>query len=218
MAEGDVKARLYEVALEQMGRRGIASTSTREIIAAAGVRNPSAISYHFGSKAGLADALAGEVRVGILQLLRRQTELTTGGAVPTVIEWLAPVLDGAIEQLASERGCLLARLWWEYDGYLDPISLEALLSGPTEEAIAWRAAIGIALPQFPGQIGLARNVAVLRNVGWMVARMAAIDLADDPFPKRDHSRFRLWLAEIAVALLTAPTALTDYDIRPPEPR
>ena len=218
MAESDVKARLYEAALEQMGRRGIAATSTREIIAAAGLRNPSAISYHFGSKAGLADALAAEVRGGILQLLQRQTELTTGGNVPTLTEWLAPVIDGTIEQLTTERGCLLARLWWEYDGYIDPVSLEALLSGPTEEAIAWRAAIRVALPHFPGQIGLARNVAVLRNVGWMLARMASIDLADDPFPKRDHARFRLWLAEIAVALLSAPTALTDYDVRLPEPR
>lgn len=214
MAESDVKERLYEAALEQMGRRGIASTSTREIIAAAGLRNPSAISYHFGSKAGLVEELAAEIKSVILELLRRQTELTADGAVPTITEWLAPVVNGAIEQLATERGCLLARLWWEYDGYLDPVSLEALLSGPSEVAVAWRAAIVIAQPHFPPQIGLARNVATLRNVGWMVARMASIDLAEDPFPKRDHARFRLWLAEIADALLSAPTNLVDRDVRP----
>ena len=62
MAAGDAKSGSYEAALDLMGRQGIAATSTREILAAAGIKNPSAISYHFGSKAGLVEELAGRDR------------------------------------------------------------------------------------------------------------------------------------------------------------
>ena len=51
MDEPDARTRLREAALDLFGRQGVAATSTREILAAAGMRNPSAISYHFGSKA-----------------------------------------------------------------------------------------------------------------------------------------------------------------------
>ena len=78
MTETDAKTRLYETALDLMGRNGIAATSTREIIAAAGIRNPSAISYHFGSKAGLVDALAAETQDTIAQTLEEQAQLASG--------------------------------------------------------------------------------------------------------------------------------------------
>src|SRR5664279_4686099 len=120
MAQGDAKTRLYESALDLMGRNGIQATSTREILAAAGIKNPSAISYHFGSKAGLVDEMAAELAGGQYPILARQTLLTAHDAMPTAREWVAPVIDTSIELLHSERGCLLARLWWEFDGYLQP--------------------------------------------------------------------------------------------------
>lgn len=213
MTQIDAKTRLYETALDLMGRNGIAATSTREIIAAAGIRNPSAISYHFGSKAGLVDALAGELARGQHPIFVTQTQLAAGTRTPTVTEWVAPVIDAAITVLASERGCLLARVWWEIDGYLQPQALEAFLSGRSATANAWRAAIVKVFPQLPPQIGLARNVTMLRTVGWMVARMATINLEVDPFVSRKHPRFRRWLEEATIAPLCAPTTLTDDDVR-----
>jgi AcrR family transcriptional regulator len=53
MTTSDAKPRLYEAALDLMGRNGIEATSTRQILEVARIKNPSAISYHFGSKAGL---------------------------------------------------------------------------------------------------------------------------------------------------------------------
>ncbi len=213
MTQIDAKTRLYETALDLMGRNGIAATSTREIIAAAGIRNPSAISYHFGSKAGLVDALAGELARGRHPIFVTQTDLAAGTRTPTVTGWVAPVIDGAITVLGSERGCLLARVWWEIDGYLQPQSLEAFLSGRSATASAWRAAIVKVFPQLPPQIGLARNITMLRTVGWMVARMATINLDVDPFVSRKHPRFQRWLEEATIAPLSAPTTLTDEDIR-----
>ena len=48
--------------------------------------------------------------------------------------------------------------------------------------------------------------------------MATINLSSEPFIVRRHTRFRLWLEEIAVTLLSAPTNLTDEDVRGPAVR
>ena len=93
----------------------------------------------------------------------------TGLQVPTALEWVTPVIDTSIGLLRTERGCLLARLWWEFDGYLKPQSLERFVSGNSDTATAWRAAIAKVFPQFPPQIGVARNITALRTVGWMLA-------------------------------------------------
>ena len=136
MPDPDVKTRLYEAALDLMGRNGIAATTTREVIAAVGIRNPSAISYHWGSKSTLVDTIAREAQDGIAQTLQLQTQLAVGTATPAVSEWTAPVIDFVVTLLQSERGCLLTRFWWEYDGYLQPQSLEAFLSGRNDTATA----------------------------------------------------------------------------------
>ncbi len=108
MAAPNGKARLYEAALDLMGRNGIAATSTREILDVAGIRNPSAISYHFGSKAALVEALASEIAGGQYPILGRQTKLASGTTCPTPEEWVRPVIDASIELVSIERGCLLA--------------------------------------------------------------------------------------------------------------
>jgi TetR/AcrR family transcriptional regulator, regulator of cefoperazone and chloramphenicol sensitivity len=212
VADRDGKRRLYEAALELMGRQGIASTSTREILAAAKIRNPSAISYHFGSKAGLVDALAAELAGGQHPILGLQTQLVADGARPTAAEWVAPVVDTAIALVQTERGCLLARLWWEYDGYLNPQSLERFVGGDSETATSWRAALSIAFPDLPPSVGVARSVTVLRTMGWMLSRMAQMNLAEEPFVVRKHTRFRMFVEEISVTLMTGPTNLEDEDL------
>jgi AcrR family transcriptional regulator len=218
MADRGAKSRLYEAALDLMGRKGIAATSTREILAVAGIKNPSAISYHFGSKADLVEELAAEITSGQYPILGKQIALTTAETMPTPTEWVAPVIDTSIELVSTERGCLLARLWWEFDGYIRPQSLEHFVNGGSEVANQWRAAVAKAFPYLPPQIGVARNVTALRTMAWMVARVAAINLSADPFVSRKGARFRLWLEEIAVTLLSAPTNLTDEDLAGPSQR
>ena len=215
MVASDAKTRLYEAALDLMGRNGIAATSTREILAVAGIKNPSAISYHFGSKGELVEQLAAEIASGQYPILGKQTQLASGVTMPTPTEWVQPVIDTAISLVSTERGCLLARLWWEFDGYIRPQSLEGFLSGDSTVATEWRAAIVKVFPYLPLQIGVARNVTTLRTIGWMLARVGAINLSSDPFIVRRHTRFRLWLEEIAVTLLSAPTNLTDEDLAGP---
>lgn len=218
MAEGGARERLYETALQLMGRQGVTATSTREILSATGVKNPSAISYHFGSKAALVNQLAAEVSGGQYPVLVKQTSLAAGSTMPTPAEWIAPVLDASIGLVSTERGCLLARLWWEFDGYLRPQSLERFVTGNSDVATAWRAAVVKTFPHLPPRVGLSRNITVLRTIGWQLSRMAAINLASAPFAMQSRVHFRLWLEEIAVALLSAPTNLTDADMAGPGQR
>jgi AcrR family transcriptional regulator len=218
MAERDAKTRLYEEALALMGRQGIAATSTREILAAAGIKNPSAISYHFGSKAELVGELAQEIAGGQYPILAAQTELASRDPLPTPTEWVAPVVDTSIELLRSERGCLLARLWWEFDGYLRPWSLEHFVGGDSDVATEWRAAMHTVFPELPPMIGLARNVTALRTIAWNLARMAQVSLKSDPFVVGQHTRSRRWLEEIAVTIVSGPTTLTDDVILGPHDR
>jgi AcrR family transcriptional regulator len=219
MVVGDAKSRLYEAALDLMGRRGISETSTREILAEAGIKNPSAISYHFGSKAELVQEVAGEIASGQYPILRQQIALVADGRRPTAAEWVQPFIDTAITLVSTERGCLLARIWWEYDGYLSPQSLEIFLLGNDPLVVAWRAALHQAFPDIAPKVAVARNVTALRTIGWMLARMANIALQDDPFVEtRKYLRFRRWLTEIAVTLVGAPSELEDADVEGPRVR
>src|SRR4051812_41096275 len=105
MPESDVRTRLREVALDLFGRHGVRETSIRQILAAAGLKNPSAISYHFGSKAELVDDLVGELYRGLAPVMQRQTELAAG-ATPPLPAWTAIAVDSSAALIATERGCL----------------------------------------------------------------------------------------------------------------
>src|ERR1700748_3582566 len=104
MADRDARTRLYEAALDLMGRRGIEATSTRDILGAAGIRNPSAISYYFGSKQGLVEELARELMDGHFPLLGRQVEVAQRGEPVDVEAWVGVLVDIAIDLVSSERG------------------------------------------------------------------------------------------------------------------
>lgn len=219
MAVRDAKSRLYEAALDLMGRRGIAETSTREILAAAEIKNPSAISYHFGSKGELVEAVAGEIAGGQYPILGQQIELVEKVGKPTAAEWVQPYIDTAITLVSTERGCLLARIWWEYDGYMSPQSLERFMLGNDPLVVEWRDALHRAFPDIAPKVAVARNVTALRTIGWMLARMAKINLDQDPFvTTRKYIHFRRWLTEVAVTLVGSPSELTDEDVEGPNVR
>ena len=201
MADRDSRTRIYESALDLMGRNGIAATSTRDILGAAGIRNPSAISYYFGSKAGLVAELASELMGGSFPLLGRQLEVAEQSDPVDVGEWIEVIIDLAVDLVSSERGCLLARLWWEFDGYLEPESLESFVWSDGDVPKRWRDAVARTFPHLPMGIGISRNVTAIRTVGWMLARMAAMNLEQEPFVVHPHPRFRAWLTEIVTVLL-----------------
>jgi AcrR family transcriptional regulator len=214
MAEVDARTRLREEALNLFGRQGVQGTSTRAILDAAGMKNPSAISYHFGSKAALVDDLVTELITDAWPVVALQADLAAR-ATPTVREWACVAADSAAQLISTERGCLLARLWWEYDCLLFPDAFEEFLASGIPLAEAWQAGIRRTFPDLPPLIAVARNVIVLRTVEWLIARRARSLLVGRPVRAlmvKDPSDVSASLLEVSMALLTAPVGLTDEDM------
>ena len=215
MAEVGARTRLREEALNLFGRQGVQGTSTRAILDAAGMKNPSAISYHFGSKGELVEDLVGELIRGTAPVLQLQIELAKGSSPPTVEEWTAIAVDSAVNLIASERGCLLACLWAEYDGSMQPRALETFLVSGNPVASAWQTAVASTFPLLPQHLAVSRNVIMFRTLEWMIARRAGRILSVNPSPTLkmdDTTKFRQLIFEVALAIVSAPSELGDDDI------
>ena len=216
MAEPDARTRIREVALDLFGRHGVRDTSTREILNAAGLKNPSAITYHFGSKAELIEDLVRELYGGQTPVLQLQIELVERDG-PTSIEAFAAIaVDSAADLISNERGCLLARIWWEYSGYVHPDVFEEYLASGNPVTVRWIDALATTFPDLPRYVAVARNVTMLRTLEWMIARRAGRLLTGKPSSALlvdDPEVFRTLMLEVAVGILSAPTTLTRNDVK-----
>src|SRR5574340_499585 len=92
------KDRIITAAERLFAQRGFAEASVRDIVAAAGQRNISAVHYYFGSKQGLAEALLrhrmhsiNERRSARLGALERTRE--TGDLRALVEAWVYPLIE-----------------------------------------------------------------------------------------------------------------------------
>jgi AcrR family transcriptional regulator len=211
--EPDARTRLREAALDRIGRCGLHATSTREIIAAAGLRNPSAINYYFGSKANLVADLVAEVNGEESRIIQRQVALAAGAEPPTPEEWAGVAIDAAIHLLSSERGCLLIRVWAAQDA-LQPDAVEQFLEGEHPLAVAWRAAVERTFPDLPPRIATSRNLIVLRTLQWMTVRRAgrALESGEHPWTE-DPLMVRMFVLEIVLNILTPATVFAPVTAR-----
>lgn len=208
----DTRSRLREVALDLFGRQGIHATSTREIIKAAGMRNPSAITYYFGSKAKLVDELMREVNGSQSAIIQQHVALASQSEPLTPEQWAAIGVDFVIDLMSTERGCRLIRVWSEYDD-LDPDRVERFMAGTHPLAAAWRRAVAATFPDLPPLVAIARNLVVIRTLQWITVRRAR-RLVDDA-QHHWHSGLadlRPFLLELSINTLTGPTTITDADL------
>ena len=148
MTSDDGRTRLREAALDLFGRQGVRGTSTRAILEAAGMKNPSAISYHFGSKAALIDDLVDELITRAWPVVQLQVDLAAD-CTPTVAQWADVVASSAAGLISTERGCLLARIWWEYDCWLHPDAFDEFLGSDLPLSVAWHDAVRRTFPDGP---------------------------------------------------------------------
>jgi AcrR family transcriptional regulator len=216
MVEEDPRTRIREVALERFGRQGIRDTSTREILKAAGMKNPSAITYHFGSKAKLVQDLVSELIESEAPVLRGQITLASGADAPTIEQWATVAVDSATRLISTERGCLLARLWWDYHNSLYPDVFEAFLGSGSTLATEWFTAVGKTFRDLTPRVAVTRNLIMLRTLEWMIVRRASRLLTGKTAPAMrmdDPDSFRRLLLEVSIGILAAPTTLSDDDIR-----
>ncbi|MCK7623150.1 TetR/AcrR family transcriptional regulator [Streptomyces sp. RS10V-4] len=97
------REKLIRAAEEVFAAQGVAGAQIRDIVALAGQSNPSAVQYHFGSRAGLLDA----VMAG--RLARTEAALAPLLAVaeagePALRELIAVLVTAEATELRSDRG------------------------------------------------------------------------------------------------------------------
>ena len=176
------------------------------------MRNPSAITYYFGSKANLVEDLTREVNGTQSALLQRQVALA-GASVPIPAPgWAAAGVDFVIDLLSTERGCHLIRVWSDHDD-LDPDRVERFLAGRHPLAAAWREAVTTTFPDLPPLVAIGRSVVVIRTLQWITVRRAR-RLVDDTMHRWSSgvADLRPFLLELSINILTGPTTLTDADL------
>ena len=212
IAETDARTRLREAALERFGRHGIQATSTREIIADAGLRNPSAISYYFGSKARLVEELVGEVNHDQSAIIQQQVALARQSPDPAPDQWAEIAVDAAIGLLETERGCLLVRVWAELDAE-HPDAVEEFLGGDHPLAQAWREAVASTFPAIPPLVATARCIVLMRTLQFVTVRRAQRLLHGTArSPLHRAAAGRAFLLELSRNILTGPTSLEPGDL------
>lgn len=210
--EQNARTRLREAALERFGRQGVHATSTREVIADAGLRNPSSITYYFGSKANLVEDLIREVNIDRSAIIQRQVNLGQGPTPPTPEAWAATAVDAAHGLLDTERGCLLIRVWAEHDE-LNPDAVEEFLAGEHRLAREWRIAVARTFSNLSPVVAIARNVIALRTLQWIMVRRARRLVAGTrPSWSVEPDATRPFLIELVLNMLTPPTSLTDEQL------
>jgi len=212
--DADTATRIREAALDLFGRQGVQATSTREILGAVGLRNPSAISYHFGSKAGLVEDLVAELRDDAWPVVRLQVELAASGP-PTIQQWAEVASKSAATLVATTRGCLLARILWEYDCVISPNAFEQFLGSGDPLADAWQDAIEQTFTDLPRVVAVARNFLTVHTMEWLFARYASRILGGRParaLTIKHPEELELALFEISMALLSAPSGFTNESI------
>ncbi|HEY3722800.1 MAG TPA: TetR family transcriptional regulator [Acidimicrobiia bacterium] len=210
--EADARTRLREAALQRFGRQGIRGTSTREIIADAGLRNPSAITYYFGSKAQLVEHLVREVNLEQSAIIQQQVALAASVGTPTPEAWAATAVDAANGMLATERSCLLVRVWAERDES-NPDAVETFLVSDHPLASRWRSCVATTFSTLPPGVAVARNVVVLRTLQWLTVRRARRSLGTERPPWHlEPAATRAFVLELVLNILTPPTSIADTDL------
>jgi AcrR family transcriptional regulator len=191
----DVRNRLVEVAEELFAQAGIDSVSLREINAAAGATNASAIQYHFGDRAGL-----------IRAVLARHDPSVESGRHVLLDQYEADEREGDLRSLAGALVRPLAAVLDLAPGYLQiradllnrprPVIEPASLHDPSDSTNRWRVLVQPLLS--PEAVRLHRRFHALRFTLTELAQRTR------SAPRRDDRLFVSNLIDMTTALLSAP--------------
>jgi hypothetical protein len=94
--------------------------------------------------------------------------------------------------------------------------IEEYLASGSELATDWLAAVAKTFTELPPRMAVTRNLIMLRTLEWIVLRRANRLLASKARPVlrvNDPEAFRRLLLEVSIGILSAPTTLSDDDIR-----
>ena len=194
----EVPDALIRAAEQLFAERGSDSVSLRDITAASGATNASAIQYHFGGRSGLVRAVLAKHAEPVEA--RRHAMLDAYEALPAPdLRALAAAL---VEPLAAELGNddggpgflqLLADLYNRPNPTFDPSAMDNL----TDSFQRWRA---LAMPMLsPEAVRLHRRFDALRFTVSELARRARTG-------RKDHRLFTSQLTDLVAGLLSTPVS------------
>ncbi|MEE1794012.1 TetR family transcriptional regulator [Streptomyces sp. BE308] len=197
----ETRDKLIRAAEEIFAAQGVEGAQIRDIVALAGQSNPSAVQYHFGSRAGLLDAVMAGRQSRAEQLLAPLLDAL--GADAGVRELLTALVTAEAGLLTDDRGrrCLRVSAQLTHETGLRTGELH-----PAVDATAYGRLIGrIAdrLGALPEAVRLERLDLALTLIGAAMADRARQYL-DGTVPLTGEDLFRADLVETTTAFLHAP--------------
>lgn len=197
----DTRDKLLRAAEELFAAQGIDGAQIRDIVRLAGQSNPSAVQYHFGSRAGLLDAvMAGRQERAEQVLAPLLAELDEDAGVR---ELLTALVTSEAALLADDRGrrCLRVSAQLSHE-----TGLRTGVPHPALDATAYGrliARIDACLGALPRPVRLERLDLALTLIGAALADRARQYL-DGTEPLTGEGLFRADLVETTTAFLHAP--------------
>lgn len=197
MASG-VPDALIRAAEQLFAERGSDQVSLRDITAASGATNASAIQYHFGDRRGLLRALLAKHDADIERRRHALLDAYDERGEPDVRALAAALVQPLADELGNDDGGLgylqlLSDLYNRPNPTFDP----ATVDNPAQSFARWRATVEPLLT--PEAVRLHRRFDALRFTVSELARRGRTG-------RKDHRLFTSQLTDLVTALLLAPVS------------
>jgi len=188
---------LIRAAERLFAERGSGAVSLREINAAAGSTNASAIQYHFGGRGGLIMAVLEKHEADIERRRHRMLDAYEASGEAGFRALCAALVEPLAAELATDGGLGYLQLVADLSNQPDPkFDLDAM-EDRMSSYVRWRA---LAFPlRSPEAVRLHRRFDALRFAASELARRARTG-------RRDHRLFISQLTDLVTALLSAPVS------------
>lgn len=198
----ETREKLIRAAEEIFAAQGVDGAQTRDIVRLAGQSNPSAVQYHFGSRAGLLDAvMAGRLartEAALAPLLEALPD-------PSLEELIEALVTAEATQLTDLRGlrCLRISAQLSHESGIRTRTPHPTLAGTAYWELIERIEASLTAGGLPEAIRLERTDLALTLIGAALADRARQYL-DGARPLTTEAVFLADLVRTTVALLRAP--------------
>ncbi|WP_030212973.1 TetR/AcrR family transcriptional regulator [Streptomyces bikiniensis] len=197
----ETREKLIRAAEELFAAQGVHGAQLRDVVARAGQANPSAVQYHFGSRAGLLDAVMAGRQARTEAVLAPLLE----GADGDLKGLVTALITAEAGELRTERGrrCLRISAQLSHESGVRARTPHPALAGTAHWRLIERIADRLAAAGLPEPLLLERLDLALTVVGAALADRARQYL-DGTEPLTGEALFLADLAETTTALLRAP--------------
>ncbi|MEV8020901.1 helix-turn-helix domain-containing protein [Streptomyces sp. NPDC086554] len=202
----DTREKLIRAGEEVFAAQGVDGAQLRDIVRIAGQSNPSAVQYHFGSRAGLLDAVMAARQTRTEKVL--EAELAELGDAPdTLPRLLTALVNAEATELRTERGrrCLRISAQLSHESGVRTRTPHPTIDGTVYWELIRRVEDCLAdVAALPEPVRLERLDLALTLIGAAMGDRARQYLAGTT-PLTDEPLFLADLVETTTALLGAPT-------------